>query len=399
MTSKQSLLIISAVLQLFALIFVLTIDSVAYPVIVLLVSFALLLVHMFKASTQDREDAVIEATNAPIVSYVAPIAEQLVSALEHQYDDIEISLNEVKNLISKSSESLNDSFSGLNQLSNEQSQKISVLVDMVTGDNEQEDNLSIEKFINETSEAIGYYIDIIINVSKDSVETVHNIDTMVEQMDGIFDQLGDVKKIADQTNLLALNAAIEAARAGEAGRGFAVVADEVRSLSKSSEVFNDEIKSQVEQAISTISEARETVSKLASYDMNKAITSKGNIDTMLVSLSNFSNHLSEDLGSVSTTSGTLQKHVSNAVLALQAEDLNRQKLEQTVAQLGILKAISQKSLNSFQQYRDGAINVSELETQINGLIDSSLDKAKAVEITTVYSEKVANVEAGEVELF
>jgi len=399
MTSKQSLLIISAVLQLFALIFVLTIDSVAYPVIVLLVSFALLLVHMLKASTQDREDAVIEATNAPIVSYVAPIAEQLVSALEHQYDDIEISLNEVKNLISKSSESLNDSFSGLNQLSNEQSQKISVLVDMVTGDNEQEDNLSIEKFINETSEAIGYYIDIIINVSKDSVETVHNIDTMVEQMDGIFDQLGDVKKIADQTNLLALNAAIEAARAGEAGRGFAVVADEVRSLSKSSEVFNDEIKSQVEQAISTISEARETVSKLASYDMNKAITSKGNIDTMLVSLSNFSNHLSEDLGSVSTTSGTLQKHVSNAVLALQAEDLNRQKLEQTVAQLGILKAISQKSLNSFQQYRDGAINVSELETQINGLIDSSLDKAKAVEITTVYSEKVANVEAGEVELF
>jgi len=399
MTNKQSLLIISAVLQLFALIFVLTIDSVAYPVIVLLVSFALLLVHMFKASTQDREDAVIEATNAPIVSDVAPIAEQLVSALEHQYDDIEISLNEVKNLISKSSESLNDSFSGLNQLSNEQSQKISVLVDMVTGDNEQEDNLSIEKFINETSEAIGYYIDIIINVSKDSVETVHNIDTMVEQMDGIFDQLGDVKKIADQTNLLALNAAIEAARAGEAGRGFAVVADEVRSLSKSSEVFNDEIKSQVEQAISTISEARETVSKLASYDMNKAITSKGNIDTMLVSLSNFSNHLSEDLGSVSTTSGTLQKHVSNAVLALQAEDLNRQKLEQTVAQLGILKAISQKSLNSFQQYRDGAINVSELETQINGLIDSSLDKAKAVEITTVYSEKVANVEAGEVELF
>lgn len=399
MTNKQSLLIISAVLQLFALIFVLTIDSVAYPVIVLLVSFALLLVHMFKASTQDREDTVIEATNAPIVSDVAPIAEQLVSALEHQYDDIEISLNEVKNLISKSSESLNDSFSGLNQLSNEQSQKISVLVDMVTGDNEQEDNLSIEKFINETSEAIGYYIDIIINVSKDSVETVHNIDTMVEQMDGIFDQLGDVKKIADQTNLLALNAAIEAARAGEAGRGFAVVADEVRSLSKSSEVFNDEIKSQVEQAISTISEARETVSKLASYDMNKAITSKGNIDTMLVSLSNFSNHLSEDLGSVSTTSGTLQKHVSNAVLALQAEDLNRQKLEQTVAQLGILKAISQKSLNSFQQYRDGAINVSELETQINGLIDSSLDKAKAVEITTVYSEKVANVEAGEVELF
>jgi methyl-accepting chemotaxis protein len=144
--------------------------------------------------------------------------------------------------------------------------------------------------------------------SEEQNELAQKLDRLSQEADQVRTILTVINDIADQTNLLALNAAIEAARAGEHGRGFAVVADEVRSLADRTQKALTEINATLNVITQSVLEASEEMGKSAeSIALLREIS-----ETNAKEISGVSSQMKEASGCIETNRENLQKLQSDA---------------------------------------------------------------------------------------
>lgn len=178
---------------------------------------------------------------------------------------------------------------------------------------------------------------------------LHGMGELVQYTEQLKEMAVAVASIADQTNLLALNAAIEAARAGEAGRGFAVVADEVRKLSNKSGETGRHITEKVRVISEAISSAFETAERSSEQDNASVARSEEAIRGVLDDFRQVTGGLVEAAEILRTTGAGIKNEVAESLVQLQFQDRVSQILSHVRDNINTFPVYLQQNEQKFRE--------------------------------------------------
>ncbi len=317
----------------------------------------------------------------------------LSDEFESQVSNTRGELTQLQTVMGDAIGKLVNSFTTMEDSTSRQTELVTMLMsqhDNKSNGSKSDQTVNINQFLTETTATLTMFVENTVQTGALGRELVNKMGEISAKVVKIQSVLSEIEAIASQTNLLALNAAIEAARAGEAGRGFAVVADEVRKLSLRSNDFSSEIRTEMNDVSQSVTSAEGVMKTFSEKDMQFAMQSKQNVETMMGEVGKLNATMAGVIGELSEASGQVKSEVRTAITSLQFQDMASQLVTHAGRRMDALRSIlegiarieEQRSSNKLEHVKNVIRETSEL-----------------IEKTRHNPVKQVNVDAGDVELF
>jgi methyl-accepting chemotaxis protein len=208
----------------------------------------------------------------------------ILSTVKDTAENVGNKVSDVEAIANSSRQSVNTQMAETEEVANtiiDLSERASTVV-IMAGEAEKSALSGAERSTQASNVVLNVITDV-QQLSEEMSNSMEAVNRLADNSTNISSILGTIKGIAEQTNLLALNAAIEAARAGEQGRGFAVVADEVRTLASRTQGSAAEIEGLIKEVQQNIQRAVDTM-EINRTMVNKTVDSSGQVGEALESI-------------------------------------------------------------------------------------------------------------------
>lgn len=300
-------------------------------------------------------------------------------------------LDRVKALAAEAIEKLTGSFGGMHAKIQHQRDLALAIARGAAGERNGGHHVSFGEFVGETQATLDAFVQNTLENSKFAVELVEVMEGINREASAMLRILDEIEGIAKQTNLLALNAAIEAARAGEAGRGFAVVADEVRALSERTNHFSQQIRGRMDTVHNDLKRASQSIQTVAAVDMSFVLQSKQRVEQAMRHLQELNGDMASAVQEIDRLAGEVDADVNQAVTALQFQDLSSQLIGHAQSRIQGAEAVLESFLHGLEE-----------QLELDAALQQALERVRQTvagldERRSPVSQQ--SLSAGEIELF